>query len=82
MTGRRFFRSPAALPYGKLARMKAPQNAVVSISEPKPELAKCLNCGTEFIRNRKWRKFCTVNCRTDYYWKTHKVVKIKAQLIK
>ena len=39
----------------------------------------CEHCGINYHTKRKWQRFCSDKCRTDYYWKTHKVVKDELQ---
>lgn len=46
-----------------------------SVCEKRP----CGFCQKEFMQQRTWQKFCTVKCRNDAFWSTHKrkTVKIK-----
>lgn len=39
---------------------------------------KCPQCGKLFQLKARWQKYCSTQCRNDYYWKTHKVVKIES----
>jgi len=38
---------------------------------------ECLHCKKQFTPKRSWQKFCSVTCRNDRYWTTHKIVEVK-----
>lgn len=42
----------------------------------KYQKANCLNCQSPFTKKRTWHTFCSKGCRTEHFWKTHKVVSV------